>query len=57
MLHTLTLASYDLEIKEIIQPNGKALSLKMYTTAVATVWETMNSPKVQVQGHSYGKTA
>ena len=57
MLHTLTLVSHYLEIKKIIQHNGKALRLKMYTTAVARVWEMVTSLKVQVQGHSYGKTA
>ena len=37
MLHTLTLVSHYLEIEKIIQHDGKALSLKIHTTAVATV--------------------
>ena len=57
MLHTLTLVSHYLEIENIIQHDGKALSLKIHTTAVATVWEMVTSLKVQVQGHSYGGKA
>ena len=56
MLHTLTLVSHYLEIEKIIQHDGKALSLKVDSTAVATVWEMVTSLKVQVRGHSYGKS-